>query len=124
MIVSTPLRGLVATAILGALAFSVASPSNAFEGAETREITVHYADLNVSTSLGAAALYARIRGAAEALCSPLDHGDLASKMHRIACANQSIAQAVSKVNQGTLFAVYNAKNARALPTIVAAEQAR
>ena len=51
-------------------------------------------------------------------------GDLSSKMHRDACVNQSIATAVSKVNQEALFAVYNAKNARPLPMIVAAEQTR
>jgi hypothetical protein len=69
-------------------------------------------------------LYGRIRTAAESVCSPLSHGDLSSKMHRDACLSQSIAAAVSKVNQGALFAVYNAKNAQPLPMIIAAEQPR
>jgi UrcA family protein len=123
-ITSTPLRGLVATAIFGALGLGFASLCNASDTTEAREVTVQYADLNVSSSHGAATLYGRIRTAAEAVCSPLSHGDLSSKMHREACVSQSIAAAVSKVNQGALFAVYNAKSAQPLPRIVAAEQPR
>jgi UrcA family protein len=124
MNISAPLRGLVASAILGALTLSFASLSNASDGIEAREVTVQYSDLKVSTSRGASVLYGRIRAAAEGVCSPLSHGDLSSRMHREACVNQSIAAAVSKVNQGSLFAVYNAKNARPLPMIVAAEKTR
>jgi len=119
-IASMRLRGLVATAMFGALVLGVASLSNASDSIEAREITVQYADLNVSTTHGAAMLHGRIRTAAEAVCSPLSHGDLSSKMHRNDCASQSIAAAVSKVNQGALFAVYNAKNAQPLPMMVAA----
>jgi UrcA family protein len=111
-------------AIFGALALSFASLSNASDSTGAREVTVQYSDLNVSTPRGASALYGRIRTAAEGVCSPLSHGDLASKMHRDACVNQSIAAAVSKVNQEAVFAVYNAKNARPLPMIVASEQTR
>lgn len=123
-ITSAPLPSLVAAAIFGALALSFGALSNASDSPEAREVTVQYGDLNVSTSHGAATLYGRIRTAAEGVCSPLSHGDLSSKMHRDACVTQSIAAAVSKVNQGALFAVYNAKNAQPLPMIVAAEQPR
>jgi UrcA family protein len=118
-IVSTSLRGLVATAIFGALAVSFASLSSASDTTDARAVTVRYGDLNISTSRGAAMLYGRIRTAAEAVCSPLNHGDLSSKMHRNACVSQSIAGAVVRINQPALFAVYNAKNAQPLPTIVA-----
>jgi len=121
---STPLRGLIVTAIFSTVALSFASISTASDSTEAREVTVQYADLNVSTSRGAVALYSRIRAAAEGLCSTLNHGDLSSKMHRDACVHQSIADAVTKVNQGALFAVYNAKNAQPLPVIVAADQPR
>jgi UrcA family protein len=124
MITSTPVRGLVAAAIFGALTLSFASLSSASDSTEARGVTVQYGDLNVSTSRGATALYGRIRAAAEGACSPLYHGDLSSKMHRDVCVSQSIAEAVTKVNQGALFAVYNAKNATPLPTIVASEQPR
>jgi UrcA family protein len=118
-IVSTSLRSLVATAIFGALAVSFASLSNASDSTDARAVTVQYGDLNISTSRGAATLYGRIRTAAEAVCSPLSQGDLSSRMHRNACVSQSIAGAVGKINQPALFAVYNAKNARPLPMIVA-----
>src|ERR1700722_10109216 len=101
-----PLSSLVATAIFGALALCFGAPSNASDSPDARQVTVQYADLNVSTSHGAAVLYGRIRIAAEAVCSPLSHGDLSSKMHRDACVSQSIAAAVSKLDQGALFAVY------------------
>jgi UrcA family protein len=124
MITSSPLRSLVTTAIFGVLALSFATLSSASDSSDAPEAAVQYSDLTVSTSGGATALYGRIRAAAEGLCSPLSHGDLSSKMHRDACVSQSIAAAVSKVNQGALFAVYNAKNARPLPVIIAAEQTR
>ena len=101
---STPFRSLIATAILGALALSAASLANASDSTDGRAVTVQYGDLNISTSGGGATLYGRIRAAAEAVCSPLDHGDLSSRMHRKACVNQSIAGAVSKINQGSLVA--------------------
>src|SRR3984957_14042852 len=118
-IVSTSLRGLVAAAMFGALAMSFASQSNASDSTDARAFRVQYGDLNISTSRGAATLYGRIRTAAEAVCSPVNQGDLSSKMHRNACVSQSIAGAVGKINQPALFAVYNAKNARPLPMIVA-----
>ena len=124
IITSTALRGLVAAAIFGSLTLGFAPLSNASDNTEAREVTVQYGDLNVSTSHGAAMLYGRIRTAAEAVCSPLSHGDLSSKMHRDACVSQSIAVAVSKVNQGALFAVYDAKNAQPSRMIVAAERPR
>jgi UrcA family protein len=124
IITSTALRGLVAAAIFGSLTLGFASLSNASDNTEAREVTVKYADLDVSTSHGAATLYGRIRTAAEAVCSPLSHGDLSSKKHRDSCVSQSIAVAVSKVNQGALFAVYDAKNAQPSRMIVAAERPR
>jgi UrcA family protein len=124
MTTSTSLRGLIVTALFGTVALSFASISTASDSTGAREVTVQYADLNVSISRGAVALYGRIRAAAEGVCSPLYHGDLSSKMHRDTCVQQSIADAVTKVNQGALFAVYNAKNSRPLPVIVASDQPR
>jgi UrcA family protein len=54
-------------------------------------------------------LHGRIRTAAEPVCSPLNQGDLSSKMHRSACVSQCIAGAVAKIKQPALFAVYNAR---------------
>lgn len=124
MTTSTPLRGLIASAIFGALASGFVSLSSAADSAQVPEATVKYGDLNVSTSQGAAALYSRIHAAAERVCSNLDRSDPFSRMQRDTCVNQSVADGVRKVNQAALFAVYNTKNARPLPMIVATEQPR
>lgn len=119
---SRPVLVLLASAVAGVLATGFASLASAGGSLQVPEATVNYSDLSVSSSRGATVLYGRIRAAAEGLCSPLYHGDLSSRMHRNACVQQSIADAVGKVNQAALFAVYNAKNERPLPMIVAAGQ--
>ena len=52
-ITSTPLRTLVAGAILSALAFSFATVSSADDGTAPPQVIVKFADLDVSTSQGA-----------------------------------------------------------------------
>src|SRR5271170_4093158 len=105
---SPRLRGLIATAIFSALASSFTAVCAAADGTDAPSVIVKYGDLNVSSPQGAAALYGRIRVAAEAVCPHLDHGDLLSKTHMNVCVNKAIAGAVTKVDQPALFAVYNA----------------
>jgi UrcA family protein len=124
MTTSTSLRGFIASAIFGVLATSFATVSTAAEGTEFLQTTVKYGDLNVSTPQGAAALYSRIRVAADGVCWPLDHGDLSSKMKLAACVHKAIADAVTTVDQPALSAVYNAKNSPSLPIMIAAEHSR
>lgn len=124
MTTSTSLRGFIASAIVGVLATGVASVSTAAEGTEALQTIVKYGDLNVSTSQGAAALYNRIRMAADGVCWPLDHGDIASKAHVAACVHKAIAGAVTSVDQPALTAVYNAKYSQPLPVMIAAQSSR
>jgi UrcA family protein len=124
MTISTSLRGFIASAILGVLAAGVASVSTAAEGTEALQTIVKYGDLNVSTPQGAAALYNRIRVAADGVCWPLDHGDIASKAHVAACVRKAIAGAVTSVDQPALTAVYNAKYGQPLPVMIAAQSSR
>jgi len=53
--------------------------------------TVKYADLNVSSHAGAAALYARINAAANRVCRTLDGRDLAYKTQLNRCVHKAIA---------------------------------
>jgi len=124
MTTSTSLRGFIASAIFGVLATSIAAVSTAAEGTEALQVTVKYGDLNVSTPQGAAALYSRIRVAADAVCWPLDHGDLSSKVKMAACVHKAIADAVTTVDQPTLSAVYIAKYGQPLPIMIAAQSNR
>jgi UrcA family protein len=100
---------LIASAIATALISSLGSIATA-ANTDPLQKTVKYADLSVSSAQGAAALYNRIQIASQEVCSPLDHGELSSKMHAKACAHQAVADAVRQVNQPALTAEYNARN--------------
>jgi UrcA family protein len=123
-ITSTPLRTLVAGAILSTLAFSFATVSSAEEGATPPQVIVKFADLDVSTSQGAAALYRRIHGAAVDVCSRMYVDEQAYKWHKNACLQKVIGDAVIKVNRPALSAVFASKFGVSPPMVLAAAQAR
>jgi len=112
---SPRLRGLIATAIFSALTSSFTVVCAAADSTDAPSVVVKYGDLKVSSPQGAAALYGRIRVAAQAVCPHLDHTDLLSKMQLNVCVNKAIADAVTNVDQPALVAVYNAKNRTRLP---------
>jgi UrcA family protein len=104
-ITSSSLRGLAATAIFGVLASSLSVVSAADPGAASR--TVKFADLNVSDPSGAHALYIRIRAAAQVVCS---YYFFATDTDKARCVHDATADAVTKINQPALSAVYDANN--------------
>ena len=101
---SIGLRGLIATAIFGALASSFSAVSAA--DPSSASVTVKYADLNLASPSGALVLYERIRAAAQSACNYFWFKTDADEAR---CVQNTIANAVSKVNQPALSAVYNAK---------------
>ena len=108
---STGLRGLIATVIFGALApsfgaVSVADPSST-------GVPVKFADLNISSPSGALLLYERIRAAAQGACSYFWFKTDADEAR---CVHDAIANAVTKINQPALSAVYDAKNKTSVPS--------
>jgi UrcA family protein len=119
---SRSFRGILATAVLSGFAFSLATVCTAAEK-DPPQTTVKYADLNVSNPEGAAALYARIQRAARQVCPVLDVRNLTSEAHA-ACVHKAIADAVAKVDQPALFAVYSAHNAQPSPIVLASTQSR
>src|SRR5215475_14912617 len=100
--VSIGLRRLIGTAIYGALALSCGAVYGA-ESLDPGSRIVKFADLNISDPPGAAALYARIQAAAESVCS---HYVFKSDEAEHGCVHDAIANAVTKVNQPALSAVY------------------
>jgi UrcA family protein len=82
---------------------------------------VKFGDLTLSNPQGAATLYRRIAAAARDVCGSydLDRWNLGSRASLNACVHKAIADAVTKVGQAELFAVYNAKNHQPLPITVA-----
>ena len=67
---------------------------------------VHFADLDLTRSQGAAVLYQRLEGAARTVCASLDARDLASQMRFKGCVETAIGTAVAKVDRPALTAYY------------------
>lgn len=109
------LRRLIPTVIFSVLISSYATVSAAADG-HTRTIIVKYADLNVSDPQSAAALYERIRAAANRVCANLNRKNLILEAYKDECVRETIASTVTKVNQPQLSAIYNAKNGVQRPT--------
>jgi len=81
-------------------------------------------DLNVSTARGAAALYSRIHDAAVDVCSRMYYTNASYVRHSDACLQQLIADAVLKVNEPALSAVFASRYGVAAPVRLAAAEAR
>jgi UrcA family protein len=114
----TGLRGLIAAAIFGALAYSFSPVSAADASSESTSLKVKSSDLNISSPAGARVLYDRIRAAAESACS---YYWFERDADQVRCIHDAIANAVTKVNLPTLFAVYNARNKTRLPTALVSQ---
>ena len=121
---STPLRTLVAGAILSVLAFTFATASRADDDTTPPQVTVKFGDLDVSTPQGAAALYRRINSAAVDVCSRMYVIEQAYKWHKNACLEKVIGDAVIKVNRPALSAVFASKFGVAPPMALAAAGTR
>jgi UrcA family protein len=121
MTTSLSFRGAVTTVIFAALTSSLATVCAATE-TDPPQITVKFADLQVSNSQGAAALYARIQRAARQVCPSFDGRDLSSKGRMDACVHKAIADAVAKVGQPALFDAYNQHNGQSTRIVLAASR--
>lgn len=122
-ITTTALRTLVAGAILGAVAFSFAAVSNAVDS-DIPLVMVKFADLDVSTSRGAASLYGRIHGAAANVCSRMYVEQQSYKWHQKACMQTVIGDAVTRVNRPALSAIFASNYGASAPLVVAASETR
>ena len=111
-------RSLAALAAIALLPFAASATASDITG---RDITVHYADLDARSPEGAAVLLQRIKGAAERVCAPLDHGDLASRNRRQACEQKLTAAAVTGVDSPALASLYQSAR-RDAPRVIALAQ--
>jgi UrcA family protein len=68
----------------------------------SRNYTVRFADLNVSTLDGAKQLYRRLRIAAKVVCQPLETAHLWRSDQYEVCMGRAIADAVATVNRPLL----------------------
>jgi UrcA family protein len=123
-ITSKSFRTLAAGAILSALAFSFATVSSAEDDATPPQVVVKFADLDLSTSRGAVALYGRIHGAAEDVCWRMYTNTEAYRRYKNACLQKVIADAVNKVDEPALSAVFASQYGVSAPVVVAAAGTR
>jgi UrcA family protein len=117
-------HSLIAASLFSVLSSSLAALPAAAGSFEPPKVIVKFGDLDISHPQGAAALYGRIRAAAQNVCSPFDGSGLSAKMHLDACVHKTVADAVSAVDEPALLAVHNAKMGKAVPARVASLQVR
>jgi UrcA family protein len=107
----------IASAIFGVLASSLsavsaADSSSASITVNSASITVNYADLKITSPSGALVLYERIRTAAQSACN---YFWFKTDVDEARCVHNAIANAVTKVNQPALSAIYDARFKKSAP---------
>jgi UrcA family protein len=104
-------RSLLASLALGSALLAgtalAAEPANDGNSA-ARSMTVRYADVNLTTVVGATALYQRIEGAARLVCGESGRSLLEQRAAKV-CYRNAVAEAVAAVNNPTLTAVHQGR---------------
>jgi len=79
--------------------------------------TVRYDDIRMTSPVGIAVLYGRLRGAADRACAAGESSqDLAQKARFKACYDDALARAVASVNNVQLTAYYASKRGTYIPS--------
>jgi UrcA family protein len=99
-------NALIRTATFGAFTAALLAAASVPAFANARVSVVHFGDLDLSHRTGAAVLYARIRSAADRVCTPLLATDLEAIAVAKRCKQQAIAQAVADVNKPLLWSYH------------------
>jgi UrcA family protein len=87
----------------------LAGPALARPAADGASTSVRFADLDLTTDAGAAALHSRVARAATAVCGDADQRDLAAASRMMACRGVAMASAAPQVE----LALNAARNGRA-----------
>lgn len=126
LIASSRLPRLVTAAIFGSLAFGCTALCIAGDSGDVPHAVVRFGDLDLSSRDGAAALYRRIYATAYDVCRSfdIDMNDRPDLTVRDTCVHGAVRNAVAKINQPALSAIYNARNRDPLPITVATAQNR
>jgi UrcA family protein len=107
----------VSAIAIGALSATSAGAANQHDPHST---SVHFADLNTHSPEGIAALYRRIRQAADEVCRPYEIRELEQESGARVCFEDAVAKAVKSVNLPSLTAYANTKRGHASQIVVAA----
>jgi UrcA family protein len=84
------------------------SLAHAAQVPDAPQMTVHFADLDLTKVDGAAVLYKRLRAAAETVCGLREDRDLATATAFKKCVQSALASAVMRVDRAELTAYYRA----------------
>src|ERR1700728_3689643 len=103
----TPVLAALATICLAAAATTVHAADVSSDSVPMK--TVSYGDLNLAHAQGIEQLYRRIVAAAQQVCNPLNGRSFVEKQQFSICTRQSIARAVSAVDQPALTALQAVK---------------
>ena len=104
-ITATGRRGLIGSLIIGSFGLGLCLVAAANPAAESR--TVKFADVDLSNPSGAHVIYRRIQAAAQVVCS---YYFFATDTDKARCVRDATADAVTRINQPALSAVFNANN--------------
>ena len=114
-------KNIVLAAVAAASLGSLTHMAQAADVAGDRPaLTVRYSDLNIDTPAGAAALYSRIRHAAEQVCGKADSRRLDEVSAAKNCADKAVASSVAAVDNAQLTSQYSARVGKAPKQIVVA----
>jgi UrcA family protein len=97
---------LVAVALLATPCIGSRNAVYAADGRETASVRVSVKDLDIATQAGAAALYLRIRNAAQSACGSVDTALPEEKAEWDRCVDEAISRAVAKVGSARLTDYY------------------
>jgi UrcA family protein len=86
-------------------ALAISGLAQASTAQDIPSVVVKYGDLSLTSKAGIASLHARIRNAAESVCSPLNSSVLGLRDHYERCVRDAITQSVDAVNNGAKRAV-------------------
>jgi UrcA family protein len=124
---SIDVRNLVLAAFATACVAGTSAGAHAAEQASEFvpvQKTVPYGDLNLASSQGVEQLYRRIVAASLQVCAALDGRSLQEKQQFSICTKQSIAHAVTAVDQPALAALHALKTGQPERLVKLAKQSR
>ena len=99
-------RSALSIALAGLLV-AFAPGAFAADDSDAPSLKVHFGDLNLSTDAGVQTLYKRIKIAARTVCNESEvAGDGRALSHYWACYDKAVADAIGKVNNTQLTAMY------------------
>jgi UrcA family protein len=99
---------LISPFVISALALSPLAHASPVP--DTPSLVVHFADLDLAKSEGAATLYRRLRAAAEVVCGQREERDLPKAIAMKQCVQRALAGAVADINRPALTSYYRARN--------------